>query len=79
MKVLIFIALKIVEVTVIIFVPFCLGKLIFTEDIWILQWFGGILVMSTGVAFLALGYFGMRGIVKTNWRWAESIKNKLRR
>ena len=40
MRVLIFIALKIVEVLGVVFLPFYLGKWQFPDDIWIIQWLG---------------------------------------
>ena len=74
MKVLIFIALKIVEVLGIVFAPFYLGKWVFPDDIWVLKWSCGVFSMAV-LGFIAiLGWF----FIKLNWEWAEEIKNKLR-
>ena len=79
MKVLIFIVLKIVEVLGVVFTTFYLGKWMFPEDMWFMQWVGGLLIALVGILALVGTGLGVFGLVVVNWYWAENIKNKLRR
>lgn len=77
MKKIIFVLLKLVEIPIIIFVPYWTFGLVDerTDVNWFLQWISGFLVLVCIVGGAALGAMGCYGLYKGNLLLAEWIKN----
>ena len=90
MKVLIFVLMKIVELSVLIFAPYYLGYyckplLVVVEYEFLGSclglWGGGVVLMILGVGgliILAVVSFFVWLLIKANWKWAGRIRNRIK-
>ena len=84
MKILLFLGLKVTEISVIIFIPYWLGRLMhkipfFTVSkmpCWITGFFGIImLIVAFGIVFIIIVEI-LPTICRANWRWVGKILQK---